>query len=947
VAKVLYCDFETRSLVDLTEVGADIYAADPSTEAWCVAYQFDDGETEIWIEGEPLPEDVREHVEGGGRVSAWNVAFELAIWNKVMAPRHGWPTLKPEQCECSMARAAGMSLPLSLDKAGQALRLKIKKDMGGRRLMLQMSRPRSKDPLVWWDDDEEKKQKLYAYCKQDVRTEYAVGKKTRRLSEAELAAWQLDYHINQRGIPVDLPTVRLLIDWCNEERARLDGEMHRVTEGAVRDCSDVAGLAKFAGVKSVAKAALEQHLKRAKGAKHTALELRQSFAKTSTKKLDALLRGTGPDGNMLGTFQFCGAGSTGRWAGRRVQAQNLPRPAYGVTQEEIERRLEEFDFDSLQDVADCLRAMIAAPDGKTLVAGDFVSVEAIVLAWFADETSVLDVFRDGKDLYKQQASGIYRVPYAKVSKDQRQIGKVACIAEGELVLTDHGLIPIEQVPCCSRVWDGVAWVAHDGPIYKGIRNVIEYQGLRATPDHAVWSEAGRQGTLEGLAGAGIRLAQTGVGRVAIRLGEGGEPALGEEERPPSPPCGVCGLPRRETGGAQQPAFRQNERLPKLLATEAPPQETGSTTDGGKTALQQPGQPGVGELRGPRDRISVLVGAGGRALDHVKLGLVSRAGARPDRQRRPLRSRQLALGDTCATEFKQADEQVARGVEIQPGAVALRREHGQTEVARGQDPARDTARSGAGGAGEAQRLAEHKRQARVYDLLNCGPRHRFTVSGVLVHNCLALGYQGAYGAFVSMAAVYGMDALEKHFVEGIVKSWRAANPKIVQLWEDTEETAFKACKRPGKWFSIGRSPKMMHKHGHLWMKLPSGRNLCFPKARIREIEKPWGRGDAIVYQGENSYTRKVEWLSTYGGKLVENLVQATARELLLNAMHNVTDYGFDIVLHVHDEICCLVEERRINDGTLDRFLALLCKLPDWAEGMPLRAEGWVGKRFRKD
>jgi len=222
-----------------------------------------------------------------------------------------------------------------------------------------------------------------------------------------------------------------------------------------------------------------------------------------------------------------------------------------------------------------------------------------------------------------------------------------------------------------------------------------------------------------------------------------------------------------------------------------------------------------------------------------------------------------------------------------------------------------------------------------------------VSGVLVHNCLALGYQGAYGAFVSMAAVYGMDALEKHCVEGIVKSWRAANPKIVQLWEDTEETAFKACKRPGKWFSIGRSPKMMHKHGHLWMKLPSGRNLCFPKARIREIEKPWGRGDAIVYQGENSYTRKVEWLSTYGGKLVENLVQATARELLLNAMHNVTDYGFDIVLHVHDEICCLVEERRINDGTLDRFLALLCKLPDWAEGMPLRAEGWVGKRFRKD
>ena len=107
------------------------------------------------------------------------------------------------------------------------------------------------------------------------------------------------------------------------------------------------------------------------------------------------------DGYMRGIFQFYGAESTGRWSGRRVQPQNFPRPS--CSQDEIERRISERDLASLQDVANCLRGMIAAPEGQELICSDFSSIEARVLAWMAGQQDVIDAFVDGLDLYKVAA----------------------------------------------------------------------------------------------------------------------------------------------------------------------------------------------------------------------------------------------------------------------------------------------------------------------------------------------------------------------------------------------------------------------------------------------------------------------------------------------------------------------------------------------------------------
>jgi DNA polymerase bacteriophage-type len=859
-----------------------------------------------------------------------------------MTAKYDWPELKPEQMRCTMMMSGAMSLPLGLDQCAQALNLKITKDKQGYGQMLRMSRPRKVQDdgtLIWWEE-EARKQRLYAYCKQDVEVERRLAGKLKPLREYEQDLWVLDQKINDRGVPVDLESVDKLIAWSAKERKRLDALMRDATEGAVKSCSDLVNLRKFTGQESLAKGVLAEILPRTAGNIHTALTLRQEAAKSSTKKLDAYKIGTGLDGRMRGILQFYGAISTGRWAGRRVQTQNLPRP--GCKQPEIERRIAKMGFNSLAEVADCLRAMIAEEEGFELVCADFSSIEAMVIAWFAGQRDALEVFLRGEDIYKHTAMGIYQgVDYVDIDDDQRQIGKVACIAEGELVLTDHGLIPIEQVPCCARVWDGVEWAAHDGPIYKGVRDVIEYQGLRATADHAVWDASGRETVLDECARGQISLAQTGAGRAPIRLDGGPIPGSTTAERQhASSACPVCGLLRHQVDQHGQPAKGQDLWVSNLFTPPARTQEAGPETDGGKAALHEPSLTRMGELRGPGDRVPVLLSSGGRAVDHEQSGLVPGSGNRSDRQQRPLRSGQSALGNTPNKSPQQTQQQTPRGLAVPPRGMALRKEYRPAEAAVGFLQRRDHRSGGTGRERKTEGVGGDRRQARVYDLLNCGPRNRFTVSGVLVSNCLALGFQGAVGAFNSMGANHGV-YLPVEMVEGIVEKWRNSNDKIVDWWYDLERAAMKAI-RTGRETNVGQTV-FEYKHGHLWITLPSKRKLCLPRAKIQTIEKPWGPGEAITYMGLTTTTHQVRRLSTYGGKLAENIVQATARDILAAAMVRVEDAGYPVVMHIHDELVATMPDH----GSLEDFENLMTVVPTWADGIPLAAHGWAGRRYRKD
>jgi DNA polymerase len=452
-----YChiDFETFSAADLLKTGSDVYAQHVTTEPLCLAYAFNEEEIQLWTPEDPAPKRLLDHVAAGGLVIAHNIGgFELLIWNCVMALKYGWPELKVEQCECTMAMAYAMALPGSLDDASRAAGIPYEKDLKGHRVMLQLSQPRhvSADGTItrWTKQDvPEKFQHLYSYCKQDVQVERGLYKRLLRLSPFEQQVWRLDFKINRRGVYVDRLAAQVAVGLVESEKDRLNNEIRKATNGAVSMCTATGQLAdwlKSRGltVPSVAKADVTEMLAGSLPDDcRQALLLRQEAAKTSTAKLQAMMLGASAGGRMRGLFQYHGA-STGRWAGRRVQLQNLPRPS--IKQDKIEAifeilnrygvrggsRIRELGVQPMTAVSDCIRGFLRAKPGHDLIACDFSAIEARVIAWLAGQEDVLEVFRGDGKIYELTAASIYGVKMEEIFKEdpRRQVGKVAVLALG-------------------------------------------------------------------------------------------------------------------------------------------------------------------------------------------------------------------------------------------------------------------------------------------------------------------------------------------------------------------------------------------------------------------------------------------------------------------------------------------------------------------------------------
>lgn len=444
----LHIDFETYSQAELPAVGLDNYASHPSTGVHCLGFAFDDDEVNLCADIGSAHSDFTElmqHVLMGREVVAHNAAFELAIWNKVCVPRYGWPELRPEQIRCTMAQAYAMGLPASLEKAAPALGIDESKDMAGSRVMLQLARPKTDGTFWTYGDNPEKFERLYDYCRQDVEVERELDKRLMRLSDYETRVWRLDQKINGRGVRVDLPSIKKAVKLVNAEKQRLDAEMGALTDMAVARCTETQALVKWVreqgvqidGVakRDVIDALNDESLPPVVG---EALRLRREAAKSSTAKLTAMRDRASADGRVRGCFQYHGA-TTGRWAHRGIQPGNLPRPRVGITPENVHEMIDMLSNRDLLDMtygpvldamADCVRGMITAAPGHHLVAVDFSAVEARVLAWLAGEEKVLDIFRTHGKIYEHAAAGIYNKPIDKVSKDERQIGKVAVLALG-------------------------------------------------------------------------------------------------------------------------------------------------------------------------------------------------------------------------------------------------------------------------------------------------------------------------------------------------------------------------------------------------------------------------------------------------------------------------------------------------------------------------------------
>jgi|AOAMet1_07_M0_10_2_1038527.scaffolds.fasta_scaffold00149_18 DNA polymerase len=202
--------------------------------------------------------------------------------------------------------------------------------------------------------------------------------------------------------------------------------------------------------------------------------------------------------------------------------------------------------------------------------------------------------------------------------------------------------------------------------------------------------------------------------------------------------------------------------------------------------------------------------------------------------------------------------------------------------------------------------------------------------------LALGYQGGVRAFQKMSEAYGTEVSEEQALR-IRNDWRDANDPIVKLWLGVEKQARNAVSYAGEYHCAKGVFRMVK--GDLLFKLPSGRLLSFPEAKLQKGD----RGMDLVYSGMNNHTHKWGQIKAYGGSLVQSITQAVARDILAEAILRLEAKGYPIVLHVHDEIVADVAD---PVGTLSEFEAEMCRLPRWAKGLPVTAEGYESQRYRK-
>jgi DNA polymerase bacteriophage-type len=448
----VHADFETRSLLSVKDCGGYTYSRHPSTDVMCLAYAVDDDPINCLSElsgyapdGAPMRKLRQLAGDPSIIFAAHNAFFEQCIWKNIMVPRYGMPEIPIHRWRCTAAKAASMSLPRDLEGVCKALNSPFGKDMAGNKVMLKLSRPRRlKSGLVFWtpDDAPEDFEHLYKYCIADVEAERWVDKNLPDLSEREQKLWFLDQEINFRGVQLDVPAINQVLSFIDITTTKLTEEFQEMTglngpsqvvkfrEWLSENGCDLPNLQAPTVDKRLAGGFLDSD------DCIRALEIRRALSKISTAKYTAMLNRVDTEDNRLRDILMYYAAITGRWGGRGVQIQNLPRGT--VNSDTCLQHIMLGDYawfdgcysDPMAAYSSCLRGVLTAAPGHDLFVGDFSSIEARVVAWLAGQTQTLDIFREGRDIYCEEASTTFGRSVTKADKYERSVGKVEVLALG-------------------------------------------------------------------------------------------------------------------------------------------------------------------------------------------------------------------------------------------------------------------------------------------------------------------------------------------------------------------------------------------------------------------------------------------------------------------------------------------------------------------------------------
>lgn len=458
---MLSVDIETYSDVDIGTAGLYRYADDPSFAVLLIAYAYDYGPVQLidLANGDPLPVELRAALLDPAVVKhAYNATFEWYCLSQYLGlpaqDRDAWLA----QWRCTMLHGLYCGYPAGLAACGAALGLpEDKRKMYAGRALIRLfcvpckpSKANGGRTRTLPHHDPDKWAVFRDYCRQDVVTEREIY--TRLADQPVPAAvqqqWITDARINARGVAVDMGLVQGAIA-CSDT----------VTSALMEEARQLSGLS---NPKSVAQ--LTAWLQAETGqdvpnlrkdtvadllgkdmdsdAARRMLEIRQELGKTSTAKYAAITAAAGADSRVRGLLQFYGANRTGRWAGRLVQIQNLPRTYLDVLPlaRDLARRQDaemlRYIYGSVPDtLSQLIRTAFVAPAGRVLIDADYSAIEARVIAWLAGEEWVLDVFRTHGKIYEACAAQMFGVPIDRIAKgnpeyDLRQKGKVATLALG-------------------------------------------------------------------------------------------------------------------------------------------------------------------------------------------------------------------------------------------------------------------------------------------------------------------------------------------------------------------------------------------------------------------------------------------------------------------------------------------------------------------------------------
>lgn len=478
MTSLLIVDFETRSRVDLTTAGSDLYAQDLSTEILCMAVCFSDPDDKrqwLWYPKyrkapyEGLIEAICEHIADGGLIAAHNARFDQLIWECIGVGDHGLPPIPLDRWYCTSAQARINALPANLDDATKALDASHKKDHKGAALIRKLCIP-NKDTGQFFESDFDLRA-LGGYCVDDILATKAMVNGCRLMSPDEHLDWLVNERINDRGMRIDRQLAEKATQFAAVETNAIGRELAALTRGAVTKHTQNARIKEWILARvdrnvealtvvykddvrknSLAKDIRANILGRADTGEiqlsdevYNVIAALDDGNKSSVSKFKRMVERADDDDRVRGAFMYAGA-ATLRYTSRGLQLHNFRRDCWGVADTDELRSMmlagHKLDEGAVMDtLSKLLRPALIPDDGKTFVVGDWSGIESRALPWLADDPRAqvrLDAFTR-YDAAPKDAKGkpvdtslldAYEEAAADAGTDLRQVGKVVLLSLG-------------------------------------------------------------------------------------------------------------------------------------------------------------------------------------------------------------------------------------------------------------------------------------------------------------------------------------------------------------------------------------------------------------------------------------------------------------------------------------------------------------------------------------